>query len=89
MVNRWLTPRGRRRIHRELLRENRGFRWVIGGYIHVYWIWDSEEPLNLVGEVDDGQPVAHFWRQEWDFWSSPLKVCIQKVVPFVVCVVLV
>ena len=27
--------------------------------------------LNLVGEVDDGQPVAHFWRQEHDFWSSP------------------
>ena len=24
-----------------------------------------------MGEVDDGQPVAHFWRQEYDFWSTP------------------
>ena len=34
-----------------------------------------------MGEVDDGQPVAHFWRQEYEFWSSPLKACL------VVCVV--
>ena len=39
-----------------------------------------------MGEVDDGQPVAHFWRQECDFWSSPLKACIQKVASFVACV---
>ena len=64
-----------------------GYRWV--HYIHAHSIWDFEEPLNLVvGEVDDGQPVAHFWRQEYDFWSSPLKACIQKVASFVVCVVL-
>ena len=32
-----------------------------------------------MGEVDDdGQPVAHFWRQEYEFWSSPLKACLQK-----------
>ena len=38
-----------------------------------------------MGEVDDGQPVAHFWRQEYDFWSSPLQACLQKVASFVVC----
>ena len=43
---------------------------------HAYWIWDFEKPLNLVGEVDDGQPMAHFWHQEYDFWSSPLKACL-------------
>ena len=37
---------------------------------------DFEKPLNLVGEVDDGQPMAHFWHQEYDFWSSPLKACL-------------
>ena len=42
-----------------------------------------------MGEVDDGQPVAHLWRQEYDFWSSPLKACLQKVASIVVCVVLV
>ena len=26
-----------------------------------------------MGEVDGGQPMAHFWHQEYDFWSSPLK----------------
>ena len=31
----------------------------------------AQEPPNLVSEVDEGQPVAHFWRQEYDFWSSP------------------
>ena len=41
-----------------------------------------------MGEVDDGQPVAHFWRQQYDFWSSPLKACLQKVASFVVFVVL-
>ena len=41
-----------------------------------------------MGEVDDGEPVAHFWRQEYDFWSSPLKACLLKVASFVVCVVL-
>ena len=41
-----------------------------------------------MGEVDDGQPVAHLWRQEYDFWSSPLKAYLQKVASFVVCVVL-
>ena len=85
MANRWLTPRGRWRILREL-RENRGFWWVISGYIHAYRIWDFKEPLNLVGEVDDDQPVAHFWRQEYEFWPSPLKACLQKVSSFVVCV---
>ena len=24
-----------------------------------------------MGGVDDGQPVAHFWLQEYDFWPSP------------------
>ena len=87
MANRWLIPRGRWRILREL-RENREFRWVIGGYIHAYWIWDFEGSLNLVDEANDGQLVAHFWRQEYDFWSSPLKACLQKVASFEVCVVL-
>ena len=41
-----------------------------------------------MGEVDDDQPVAYFWREEHDFWSSPLKSCLQKVASFVVCVVL-
>ena len=41
-----------------------------------------------MGGVDDGQPVAHFWRQECDFLFSPLKAGIQKVASFVVCVVL-
>ena len=36
----------------------------------------------MVGEVDDGQPVAHFWRQQYDFWSSPLKFCLLKVASF-------
>ena len=45
-----------------------------GGYIlHACSIWDFEDPLHLVGEVDDVQPAAHFWRQEYDFWSSPPK----------------
>ena len=51
----------------------------VGTYMPIE-CWDFEEPLNLVGEVNDGQPVAHFWRQEYDFWSSSLKA-------FVVCVV--
>ena len=29
-----------------------------------------------MGEVDGGQPMAHFWHQEYDFWSSPLKACL-------------
>ena len=29
-----------------------------------------------MGEVDGGQPIAHFWHQEYDFWSSPLKACL-------------
>ena len=42
----------------------------------------------MVGEVDDGQPVAHFWRQQYDSWSSPLKSCLGKVASVVVGVVL-
>ena len=34
MAKQWLTPRGRWRILREL-RENRGFRWVIGRYMPI------------------------------------------------------
>ena len=29
-----------------------------------------------MGEVDGGQPMAHFWHQEYDFWSSLLKACL-------------
>ena len=29
-----------------------------------------------MGEVDDSQPMTHFWHQECDFWSSLLKACL-------------
>ena len=46
------------------------------------------EPLNLVGEVADGQPVAHFWRQEYDFWSSPPEGRILRRVCCLKCCVI-
>ena len=37
----------------------------VGTYMPIEY-WDFEESLNLVVEVNDGQLVAHFLRQEYD-----------------------
>ena len=32
--------------------------------------------FELAGEVDGGQPMAHFWHQKYDFWPSLRKACL-------------